>query len=253
MKQLILCDDAHVHAVAPLCRRLGAGIEVQAFYDPRVLEQNPAALEEHRLAIEGIAPVALHGCFGDLCPGSWDALVRQVARQRFEQSYAAASALGAQHLILHHGYVPHTSSPEGWIRRSAQFWQDFLAEKDTGMRVHLENLLEWDAGLIREVVQSVDRPNLDINLDIGHAHCNSRISVVAWIEQLGGLIGYVHLHDNRGSEDEHLGLGQGTIPLRDVCQALLAYAPNAVWALEAEGEGLWQSVEWLGENGFLSG
>lgn len=252
MRALILCDDTKADAVVPLCRQFGAGIEVQTFYDPRVLEQNPQALDEHARAIEGIAPVAVHGCFGDLCPGSFDALVRDVTRERFEQSYRVAAALGARHLILHHGYVPHTSPPQGWIRRSVQFWQDYLADKDPRMQVHLENLLEWDPDLISAVVKAIDCPNLDINLDIGHAHCNSRTSVVGWIEALGGLIGYVHLHDNHGVEDEHLGLGQGTIPLKDVCQALNAFAPEAIWALEAEGTGLLDSVEWLDAHGFLT-
>ena len=34
MKQLLICDDCRVKEVAPLCRAIGAGIEVQAFYDP---------------------------------------------------------------------------------------------------------------------------------------------------------------------------------------------------------------------------
>ena len=158
---------------------------------------------------------------------------------------------GAAHLIFHHGYVPHTSPSQGWIKRSVQFWQDFLEDKDGTIHIHLENMLEWDPGLILEVVSSINRPILDINLDIGHTHCNSKTPTVKWIEQLGNHIGYTHLHDNRGEEDEHLGLGQGTIPMRDACLALNELAPQAIWAIEAEGEGLKQSLEWLGENGFI--
>lgn len=251
MNQLLICDDSKAREAASLCRKLGAGIEVQAFHDPRVLENTPAALEEHKQEIQNIAPVALHGCFGDLCPGSFDALVRGVARQRIEQSYRVAVALGAGHLVFHHGYVPHTSPPAGWIKRSTEFWRDFLYGKDANIRIHLENMLELDPQLISEVVLSIDRANLDINLDIGHAHCNSNSSVLRWIERLGPQIGYVHLHDNHGQDDEHLGLGHGTIPVQEVCQALNEFAPEAAWALEAEGEGIWQSLEWLGKNGFM--
>ena len=251
MKQLLICDDGKVKAVAPLCRELGAGLEVQAFHDPRLFEETPAAVEEHQQALQGILLVSVHGCFGDLCPGSFDALVRQVARQRMEQSYGVAVCLGASHLVFHHGYVPRTSPAAGWIKRSTQFWRDFLDGKD-GMLIHLENMLELDPELISAVVHSIDRANLDINLDIGHAHCNSTTDVVRWIERLGPQIGYVHLHDNHGQEDEHLGLGQGTIPMKEVCQALNEHAPDAVWALESEGEGLRRSIEWLGNNGFIN-
>jgi sugar phosphate isomerase/epimerase len=251
MKQLLICDDCKIREIAPLCRTLGVGIEVQAFYDPRVFEDSPASLQEHKQVIHDITPVSVHGCFGDLCPGSFDTAVRGVARQRFEQSYHVAVTLGARHLILHHGYVPHTSPPAGWIRRSTEFWRDFLSGKNPNIKIHLENMLELDPDLISDVVRSIDRANLDINLDIGHAHCNSNTTVIRWIERLGPLIGYVHLHDNHGQCDEHLGLGYGTIPLNDVCQALNEYTPDAFWALEAEAEGIQQSLDWLRKNGFL--
>jgi sugar phosphate isomerase/epimerase len=88
-----------------------------------------------------------------------------------------------------------------------EFWHDFLSDKDPNIRIHLENMLELDPELISDVVRSIDRANLDINLDIGHAHCNSNTPVIKWIERLGSQIGYVHLHDNHGQSDEHLGLG----------------------------------------------
>lgn len=252
MKQLVICDECNVREVAPLCRELGAGIEVQAFHEPRLFEQTPTAVEEHKQAIRGIQPVSVHGCFSDLCPGSFDALVRQVARQRIEQSYGVAVGLAAGHLVLHHGYVPHTSSPAGWIKRSAEFWRDFLDDKNADMMVHLENMLELDPELISDVVRSIGRANLDINLDIGHAHCNSKTDVVKWIERLGAQIGYVHFHDNHGQNDEHLGLGHGTIPIKEVCQALNERAPDAIWALESEGEGMRRSLDWLTNNGFIN-
>jgi sugar phosphate isomerase/epimerase len=251
MKQFMICDDCKVNEVAPLCRKLGVGIEVQAFYDPRLIEQTPNALEEHKQEVRDINLVSVHGCFGDLCPGSFDALVRGVAKQRFEQSYNVAVNLCASHLVFHHGYVPHTSSPAGWIKRSTEFWREFLDGKDPRIHVHLENVLELGPELIADVVHAIGRPNIDINLDIGHAHCCSKVSILKWIECLGPQIGYVHLHDNHGQDDEHLGFGSGTILLHEVCQALLERAPDAIWALEAEGVGIQQSLDWLGSNGFL--
>ena len=251
MKQLLICDDSKVQDVAPLCRTLGLGIEAQAFHDPRIAEQSPNSLEDHRQAVRDISPISVHGCFGDLCPGSFDALVRNVARQRIEQSYGVAVDLRASHLVFHHGYVPHTSSPAGWIKRSTGFWRGFLDGKDPRIRVHLENMFELDPELIADVVGSIGRPNLDMNLDVGHAHCFSRTNVIKWVEDLGPQIGYVHLHDNHGERDEHLGLGRGTIPWSEVCRALNERAPDAIWAVEAEGDGIQQSLEWLRDNGFM--
>ena len=68
---------------------------------------------------------------------------------------------------------------------------------------------------------------------------------------MGKRIGYVHLHDNHGENDEHLGLGQGNIPMKEICHALEQYAPDAIWAIEAEGKDVLQFLEWLHEHGFI--
>lgn len=253
MKQLILCDSGNVGGVAPLCKTHGAGIEIQSFFDPQVLEQFPETLEQHKQAVKGLAPVALQGCFCDLCPGSFDALVRKVARERFEQNHATAVELGARHVVLPHGYVPQTSSPLAWVKRSTAFWYEFLEGKDHAIKIHLENALDQEPKVLSDVVRLISRDNLDICLNIGQLHCHSKSTIIQWIEYLGPQIGYVHLHDNNGQEDEHLGLGMGTIRLQDVCRALSDYAPNATWALDAEGEGLQISIEWLQRNGYLKG
>lgn len=251
MKNILLCDDADLYEVVPLCEQYHCGIEMQAFYDPSVYEREPDIIAEHLHATTNIAVRSVHGCYGDLCPGSFDALIREVTRHRFELSYAAARQTGAQHLVLHHGYVPHTSPPDRWLRRCRKFWQEFLADKGDTISIHIENMLDWDPTLLIELVDSLDHPNVDVNLDFGHAHCDSKIPVLDWVLQLGKRIGYAHLHDNNGQEREGLGLGQGTIPMQEVCLALEQCAPAACWAIETNVKYLEDSIEWLKLNNFI--
>lgn len=252
MKTLLLCDNSKVDVVAPLCEANGFGIEIQAFFRPIALE-DPQQLAYHRTCIASITPRAMHAPFGDLCPGSFDPMVRDVARFRLEQAYVIADSLEVDHLVMHHGYVPYTSARSGWVTRSAAFWRAFCAEKSPTMQFHLENLLELEPSIIADIISAIDLPNVTINLDIGHAHCNSHTPVLPWIEALGDRIGYVHLHDNHGETDEHLGFGHGTIPLVEVCHALNACTPNSVWAIETEVEGIAASLLWLQEYGFITG
>jgi sugar phosphate isomerase/epimerase len=253
MENLLVCDDGEPEKAVPVCLRFGCGIEVQAFYNPLLVEEDPASIERHRALMDGIEPRSVHGCFGDLCPGSFDPMVRAVARNRFDLSYRVASRLGAAHLVLHHGYVPHTSPPDRWLTRCIAFWNDFLADKDGSVRIHIENILEWDAGLIADLVDGIGREDVDANLDLGHVSCNARAGLMDWIQRLGGRIGYVHIHDNHGQDDEHLALGRGTIPLQEALLAIRAVSPRAVWAVETEVDGLAASVEWLVGRGLLPG
>jgi sugar phosphate isomerase/epimerase len=250
--KLFLCDDTKLKEVARLVLHHECGIEVQSFYHPVALARLSAAVKEHEVVLRGIQNRAMHGPFGDLCPGSFDPMVRSVARNRFDAAADAAKQLDVTHLILHHGYVPGTSKPSGWVSRSTEFWTDYLDSIPTSISVHIENTLDDGPEVILEVVSSVNRSNFDVCLDVGHVNCRSKVKAIAWIKRLGSRLGYVHLHDNHGEDDEHLGLGQGTLPVAEVCHALREHAPNAWWALEAQVPQLESSLRWLSDHGFLT-
>ncbi len=250
MKHLLICDDTKPETIVELCRHRAMGIEVQAFYHPNALT-DAGLLEKTTAMISGLPVIAMHGPFGDLNPGSFDPLVRETARQRIQAGYEIALCLGAEHIVFHHGRVPKTNPEHCWIKTSASFWESFMRQVPENVQVYLENVLEQGPQVLSGILEQVSSPNLHANLDIGHAHCNSCTPVVQWVMSLGDRIRYVHLHDNHGDDDEHLGLGQGNIPLKDVCRALEEYAPNAIWGIEAEGDGIKQSLEWLDNNGLI--
>jgi sugar phosphate isomerase/epimerase len=250
MKTLFLCDNDQPQTVAALCAARGFGVEIQGFAHPNRVA-DPALLAAALPQLEPVARRSLHGVFYDLCPGSPDPLIRAVTRQRLEQSAAAGRALGVQEIVFHHGYVPGTSSRAGWMSRAPAFWKDFLSAQPPGLAFHLENLLEWEPGFLAELLDRVGDPRLDACLDVGHAHCYSRAPVLEWVRGLGQRIGFVHLHDNRGADDEHLAFGEGTLPLEETLHALEEHCPGASWMIEVTGEGLLRSLDWLDARGFL--
>lgn len=251
MRFLLLCDASQPQKTSPLCKARGLGVEIQSFSNPDYPLQNESALELHHQLYQGVQPRALHGPFADLSSGSSDRLIRQVTKERFEFAYEQAKLLGAQHVVLHHGYVPNTNPYRGWLRRSEEFWEEFLEEKDPGVTFYLENLLEHDPELLKAVLMQVNRPNLKACLDVGHAFCHGKLPIEQWVVELGELIGYVHFHDNLGDQDAHLSLGQGRLPLDQLCYSLEKYAPEAIWALEVGPESLEDSLFWLEAHGYL--
>ena len=119
MQEIILCDDCQLPEVATLASVGNWGIEVQAFYDPDLIQREPDIITTYRDNISKIEPKSLHGPFADLCPGSIDSMVRDVAKNRCEMALEFAQELDATHLVLHHGYVPGTSGFDGWLFRSS--------------------------------------------------------------------------------------------------------------------------------------
>jgi len=247
MKCILLCDDEKLIHVASIARMNNVGIEFQSFYKPELLENPKQAIQEH-YACRDVVCKALHGAFGDLCPGSFDPLVREVARKRVLQSLEVARDLNIYNVIFHHGYVPNTSSPEGWIRRSVEFWKGILEQTPERIRLHLENFLEDTPEIIKRLVDGVNSPRLRICLDIGHVHAFSETSVFEWVETLRSRISYVHIHDNKGKKDEHLAIGDGCIPIKRVLDAIETQSNEALWALEVSGDGLVRSLEWIRKN-----
>lgn len=112
-------------------------------------------------------------------------------------------------------------------------------------------MLEHTPDLISEVVSIVKDSRLSICLYVGHAHCNSKTSVLDWIKKLNKKIGFVHLHNNFGQQDEHLGFEKGTIDFLEIWSALEEYAPNSIWGIETNMNDMESSIIWLIENNFL--
>jgi sugar phosphate isomerase/epimerase len=51
--------------------------------------------------------------------------------------------------------------------------------------------------------------------------------------------------------DEHLGLGEGNLPLQETLGALEEYSPKAVWALETDPKRFVSSLNWLADHQFI--
>ncbi len=60
-------------------------------------------------------------------------------------------------------------------------------------------------------------PYLNLCLDIGHANTNE--GAIAYIQRFAKKIICVHYHDNKGKYDDHLNIGEGTVPWEKVVNA----------------------------------
>ena len=99
-----------------------------------------------------------------------------------------------------------------------------LADLAPDLLICLENLvypheLYRSPEELKRLLGKVNRSNVGFTLDVGHAVV-SGYQPSEFINLLFDEIFHVHLHDNSGSVDEHLPLGQGTIDYVHVIQSL---------------------------------
>ena len=101
----------------------------------------------------------------------------------------------------------------------------------TEIEIVLENVFDDDWRLLLDVYERVNQPNFKLCLDIGHAHCYSSLDVREWAKNLAPYVSHVHVHDNCGDRDSHIGLGSGNLPWEEV----LGYLPETkerTWTIE---------------------
>lgn len=154
-----------------------------------------------------------HGPFMDISPGSRDDEIRAVARKRFEQVLALIPIFKPRAVVFHPGYDRRHYSwyLENWRERSLEMWSWFSGRVNgEGSRLMLENVYEdrpEDILFLFEALSSKQR--VGFCFDMGHQRVFSKATATEWLNCMEPYLGQVHLHDNLGGWDDHMGIGMG--------------------------------------------
>lgn len=216
-----------------------------------------AIIKDHGLAC------AIHLPFYEVQPGTSDPAKWRKSRDILLRALEIAAWYEPDHLIGHPEYDPQLDSQaavsgsvapdltdrpgERWLEQSAKAWSEILSLSPA--RLYLENTCDESPLAILRLLEMLP-DQAAMCFDIGHwfsAAGGSRLRNLAqWIEQLGGRLGHLHLHDNHGREDLHLGIGRGDIDFNEFLALLKVHELKPSLTLEAHSlENLDQSLAWL--------
>jgi sugar phosphate isomerase/epimerase len=223
--------------------------------DAAALDQYPGK-EYHRVARELLREglnVNLHAPFMDLSPGSPDRSILALTRERFDRMGELAATFEAKGVIFHAGYDRRRYGfmKDGWVEKAVETYIALARSfRETGSSLLLENVYEHSPEDLLDLFKALENEEVGFCLDTGHQAAFSGASLDRWVQVLGPYLRQLHLHDNRGEEDEHLGLGQGSIDFRSlfgILNATIRIPP--VLTLEPHKENdLWPSIEYLEKN-----
>lgn len=239
--------DPNAHILA---KAHGLGIELSEFCTAWFMDQRYAEVEQS--VAEKVActdRLVLHAPFNELFPCAIDPQARELARFRYRQAIGLAQRYGAKKVVIHGGYNHWIYFPVWYTEQSIPFWQEFEKEIPDGITVCLENVLEEEPTMLRDIIRAVNSPKIRMCLDTGHVNAYSKVSVMEWLEQCADVIGHFHIHNNDGSWDYHRPLNEGTIPMKKLLEKAEALCPDATYTLELpEAE---SSVLWLLEENMI--
>ncbi|HID09107.1 TPA: sugar phosphate isomerase/epimerase [Candidatus Micrarchaeota archaeon] len=246
----IVLSSLHLHPSSPIealsaAREAGfQGVEIlcEPPWHPRAWP--PSLLREVASAADKLS-LSLHAPTGDVNLVSRHPDARRFAEAELSRTIVLAARIGATHITVHLGYrssgvpgeIPYEEAKEILFRLKRR-------AEDTGVTLCLENdprspfLYLWDLSEWGKWLEELDMSG---TLDLGHAWISHGERLPELLAGLSPRIAVVHVSDNHGERDEHLPLGAGDIPVRE----LLGMLKGAeVWVLELmQSDGIEGSLE----------
>ena len=198
-------------------------------------------------------PCTIHGPFIDLSPGGFDSKVVTATRERFLQALKLAKVFRPRVVVFHSGYDrwKYALNMSMWLENSRRFWEPLVEEaKRIDTYIAVENIFETSPIGLKMLMDAIDSPRFGCCFDIGHWNLFGTVDLNEWLSLLGDRIFSFHLHDNRGSFDDHLVPGDGLIDFVSFKKNVedLKITPRAYTFEPHNPEDITRGVAWFQES-----
>ncbi|MCE5281732.1 MAG: sugar phosphate isomerase/epimerase [Deltaproteobacteria bacterium] len=191
-----------------------------------------------RLSDAGLS-VTFHAPFMDLRPGAIDPSIRRLTLERLRRVFDLVPWFRPLSVVCHPSFDSryYASVSRQWLDNSLETWRTLLSTlRGTGTIIALENVYETGPDQLRPLIDALDSPQVRFCFDTGHANTFGRVPPADWMDALGGVLGEIHLHDNHGSADEHLPVGEGSFPFGEFLGILRARGLKPILTLESHSK-----------------
>jgi len=187
---------------------------------------------------EGGLSFTIHAPFMDLNPGSVDPAVRRLTLKRWLQLRPMVEFLQAQCVVVHPGFDHwrYGTVVEQWVELAAETISDLMEGYPSHVTVAVENIFEKESWTIKALLERVNHPRVGHCFDVGHFLLFGETDLETWFAALGDRLVELHLHDNQGDKDAHMGMGLGIAPWDKVFSLVERAGTNPLLVIEARTE-----------------
>jgi len=198
---------------------------------------------------------AVHLPFWDVDPSDFDAQKAARARDALQRGAELALMYNARHMVGHPYYrTKHAEKiMDTWLESSCRIWPEL--PRIAGAPLFLENTYETSPDAITALVELLQEdaavgPGIGVCFDVGHWHSfggkSTPEELDPWLDRFCPFSLHLHLHDNDGSSDQHLGMGTGGIPYDALWTKLDARKKRITATLEPHNtEAFAASIAWM--------
>jgi sugar phosphate isomerase/epimerase len=201
-------------------RAVGLSIGLEVYLDNHLIEEiDTGHVKELSKKLRDFKiPCTVHAPFMDLSPGGYDRSIRKITRDKLKKSAEVANLLEAQACVCHPGYDKwrFDGNEQLWLDGSVETWEEVLSEARKELPIVVENIFEETPATFTALFDYFKEKNLWFCFDSGHFNLFSKVSLNGWLAPLKNRIREMHLHDNHGASDDHLPIGSGSFPFREL-------------------------------------
>ena len=169
---------------------------------------------------------SLHAPFADINIASPSRDLLNASMKRLKQSMAYASEMDAKVWVFHPGAktgIGQFYPGADWKQNNQSITELFRIAEDFGVNIALENLpakYYFFMSKPEEFVRFYRETNLPVGIAMDFGHANLEGQIEPFFNLLTDKIVHIHASDNDGSDDQHLGIGQGKIDYNSLAQTL---------------------------------
>lgn len=218
-------------------------------------EQGKKVMKQAEKLVASKDVKVLHGPFNELFPAAIDSQARQLAMIRMNQAAEIAMHLNIKKMVVHSGYMPFTYFKEWHVARSIEFWKEFLEDKPDDFEICIENVLDDEPYMLKEIVEGIGDSRAGVCYDSGHANITGKggfdgkdetTDQSEWMNVLAPYMKHLHLHNNDTKRDYHRDFEDGTIDMMKLLEDVAAKCPEntTITAETLDGQA---SFRWLKE------
>ncbi len=170
--------------------------------------------------------VTVHAPFAGINIAVPSLVLRRAVLKRLEKSISFASKLDCRLWLFHPGQktgLSHFYPGWGWQLNIDSAKLLLKVGRKEGVDIAVENVPETVPFLIKTVQdfsRFYDELKDDMGLVLDVAHANLKGQIQDFIRRFSEKIVHIHVSDNDGANDLHLGIGRGTIDWESVARAV---------------------------------
>lgn len=191
-----------------------------------------------RLADAGLS-VTFHAPFLDLRPGAIDPKIRAVTLDRLRRVFELLPLFRPRSIVCHPSFDEkyYVSGERQWLSNSLETWNRLIDDvQGTETVIAMENVYERGPHQLRPLFDALDSSRVRFCFDTGHANAFGSATHGEWMEVLGDRLSEIHIHDNDGTADQHLPVGEGNFPFRELLALVRQRHPRPIFTIEAHSE-----------------